>query len=433
SQLPLRPKDKAVEPLVPPQEQPSFPIQRPKAENAIDPFNISADNPFAAFEGQQSMSLRSQLPSHLNDPAARPPTLQQEPEATPSPQQNPTAEANAPSDEPSDPNPSDYHKACQDAVESLDVVAKLADDIGGNNISTMSLIRSTCEELSAQTADLGKMHEIYAQHWASKGSSMALVDIPLNPHCWEALEDLKEAILETHTALCSVEPPKDSPRRMVAADIPLHANLELASCLEALEDIRDLFSEFLPILKVDFDEFRTKRLSFPTVPSLDRFHKTSRRQPPDPKVSEIRDELYAMKDRFVMINVFLSRLKDTHPSPNVTDPLIFRSLKRITQAISQVLTNNPSDWIESDMASPSRNMSYAQFMTLDPDVLHDITSHLQDFQDELDFEVRPGEDGCDYSQEMIYNHQEFLLLEGGQLQELRSVIEFTESILMMQG
>lgn len=72
-------------------------------------------------------------------------------------------------------------------------------------------------------------------------------------------------------------------------------------------------------------------------------------------------------------------------------------------------------------------------MTLDPDVLSHISSHLQDFQDELGVDAKPGEDGCDFSEKMIHNHQEFMLLEGGKLQQLRSVIEFTESILMTQG
>ncbi|KAF9775956.1 hypothetical protein IL306_005908 [Fusarium sp. DS 682] len=450
SQIPLRPKDNAVESShINFQEQLLFPTQDANAEKYVDPFGISSRSPFAAFQAQQSFpakkpntekyddsfntSSRSQLPLRPEDSIVEPfPTFQEQQPETPSPQQSLVAEADAPDNEPSDPNPSDYHKACQHAAESLDTVAKLADDIGGHKISTMSLIRSTCEQLSTQATDLGKMHEVYAQHWASKGSSMALVDIPLNPDTWEVLSELKEVILQAHDALCSVTSPQDFGKALTAADIPLHANLELARCLEALEDIRDLFTEFLPILKADFDEFRTKHMGFATATPLDRHQKKLRHEAPDPKTSQIRDELYALKDRFVMINVFLSRLKDTHPSPNVTDPLVFKSLKHITQAISRVLTNNPSEWIESDMASSS-NMSYAQFMTLDPDVLHDITSHLQDFQDELDFEARPGEDGCDYSQEMIHNHQEFLLLEGGQLQELRSVIEFTESILMMQG
>nr|RBQ85271.1 hypothetical protein FVER53263_03503 [Fusarium verticillioides] len=346
---------------------------------------------------------------------------------------NADVETNAAGESSTNPDPSDYHKACQDATASLDAVAKLAKDIGGHAISTMSLIRSTCKQLCTQTADLDKMLEVYAQHWAAKGSNMALIDIPLNPDTWEALSELKEVVLKTQETLSSVAPPADFGRRLTAADIPLNANLELARGLEALEDIRDLFTEFLPILKADFDEFRTKHMGFPPAALPDRPHKKPH-QPPNPKVRQIRDELYTMKDHFVMINVFLSRLKDSSASPNVADPLVFKSLKRITTAISKALTNNPSDWIESDMeSSSSKTMSYAQFLTLDPDVLSHISSHLQDFQDELGVDAKPGEDGCDFSQEMIHNHQEFMLLEGGQLQQLRSVIEFTESILMTQG
>ncbi|KAI3581872.1 hypothetical protein IWW34DRAFT_729654 [Fusarium oxysporum f. sp. albedinis] len=425
SQLPLRPKDNALELSRVIQEQQLFPAQDPNARIYVDPSNPPsrtllpyrpkdpAVESFPAFQ-QQQQQQQQQLETLYNG-------------------QNQDVETSAPGDLHSYPNPSDYHKACQDATASLHAAAKLAKDIGGNLISTMSLIRSTCEQLCTQTTDLGKMLEVYAQYWASKGSSMALIDIPLNPDTWEAMSELKEVVLKTHNTLSSLVPPADLGRPLTAADIPLHANLELARCLEVLEDIRDLFAEFLPILKADFDEFRTKHMGFPSAALPDRPHKKPH-QPPNPKVRQIRDELYAMKDHFVMINVFLSRLKDSHPSPNVTDPLIFKSLKRITTAISNVLTNNPSDWIESDIGpSLSKTMSYAQFMTLDPDVLSDISSHLQDFQDELGVDAKPGEDGCDFSQEMIHNHQEFMLLEGGQLQQLRSVIEFTETILMTQG
>lgn len=78
---------------------------------------------------------------------------------------------------------------------------------------------------------------------------MALIDIPLNPDTWEAMSELKEVVLKTHNTLSSLVPPADLGRPLTAADIPLHANLELARCLEVLEDIRDLFAEFLPILK----------------------------------------------------------------------------------------------------------------------------------------------------------------------------------------
>ncbi|KAF4415496.1 hypothetical protein FACUT_13357 [Fusarium acutatum] len=422
SQLALRPKDNTLEQSRVIQAQQSLPAQDANARIHVDPSNPS------------SRSTRPLRELHPKDSTVEffPEFERQQPE-TLSQDEIAVAETSAADESPSYPNPSDYHQACQDATVSLDAVAKLAKDIGGHAISTMSLIRSTCKQLCTQTADLGKMLEVYAQHWAAKGSNMALIDIPLNPDTWEALSELKEIVLKTQETLSSVAPPVDFGRRLTAADIPLHANLELARGLEALEDIRDLFTEFLPILKADFDEFRTKHMGFPPAALPNRPHQKPY-QPPNPKVRQIRDELYAMKDHFVMINVFLSRLKDSSTSPNVADPLVFKSLKRITTAISKALTNNPSDWIESDMGSSStKTMSYAQFLTLDPDVLSHISSHLQDFQDELGVDAKPGEDGCDFSQEMIHNHQEFMLLEGGQLQQLRSVIEFTESILMTQG
>ncbi|KAF5964573.1 hypothetical protein FBULB1_12700 [Fusarium bulbicola] len=422
SQLAFRPRDDALEQSRIVQAQQPFPAQDPNTRIHVDPSN------------QSSPSTR---PLPKLPPKDRTveffPEFQRQQTETQRDEQVAEVEASAPCDSPSHPNPSDYHQACQDATVSLGAVAKLANDIGGNAISTMSLICSTCTQLCAQTADLGKMLEVYAQHWAAKGSNMALIDIPMNPDTWEALSTLKEVVLKTQETLSSVAPPGDLGKRLTAADIPLHANLELARGLEALEDILDLFTEFLPILKADFDEFRTKHMGFPPAALPDRPHKKPY-QPPNPKVRQIRDELYTMKDHFVMINIFLSRLKDSSALPNVSDPLVFKSLKRITTAISKALTNNPSDWIESDMGSYScKTMSYAQFLTLDPDVLSHISSHLQDFQDELGVDAKPGEDGCDFSQEMINNHQEFMLLEGGQLQQLRSVIEFTESILMTQG
>ncbi|KAF5970427.1 hypothetical protein FCOIX_10411 [Fusarium coicis] len=422
-QLPLRPRNNTVVSYSVVRTQQPLPAQDPDAPDTICP-------------SPSSQSARPVLgPAHVtsdstHEAIARWQRYQHEKLLR---EYNANVETNAADDSSSYPDPSDYHKACQDATASLDAVAKLAKDIGGHAISTMSLIRSTCKQLCTQTADLGKMLEVYAQHWAAKGSNMALIDIPLNPDTWKALSELKEVVLKTQETLSSVAPPADLGRRLTAADIPLNANLELARGLEALEDIRDLFTEFLPILKADFDEFRTKHMGFPPAALPDRPHKKPH-QPPNPKVRQIRDELYTMKDHFVMINVFLSRLKESSTSPNVADPLVFKSLKRITTAISKALTNNPSDWIESDMeSSSSKTMSYAQFLTLDPDVLSHVSSHLQDFQDELGVDAKPGEDGCDFSQEMIHNHQEFMLLEGGQLQQLRSVIEFTESILMTQA
>lgn len=78
---------------------------------------------------------------------------------------------------------------------------------------------------------------------------MALIDIPLNPDTWDALSDLRQFVVEIQDNLSRVAPPADLGRRLTAADIPLHANQLLAHGLGALEKTRDLFTEFLPILK----------------------------------------------------------------------------------------------------------------------------------------------------------------------------------------
>lgn len=229
SQLALRPKDNTLPPPNVIEALRSLPVPKPRRIycEELPPLRLR-DNTVESF------------PEYTE--------LQRHPE-TPCREQIADVETNANDNSPSYPNPRDYHEACQAATASLHAVAKLAKDIGGNEISTMSLIRVTCKQLCTQTKDLGKMLEVYAQHWLSKGSSMALIDIPLNPDTWEALAELRQFVLETQENLSSVAPPADLGRRLTAADIPLHVNVNLAHGLEALEETRDLFTEFLPILK----------------------------------------------------------------------------------------------------------------------------------------------------------------------------------------
>ncbi|KAF4994512.1 hypothetical protein FGRMN_5746 [Fusarium graminum] len=371
-----------------------------------------------------------QLPLHLkNDEDLSLATSEKrQPEAVP-PDQEPVKRDDPESFEPST-NPEEFYKACQNATEALAVVARQAHELGGARISTMSLLCSTCKQLLQQTKELEKILEVYAENWASKGAITSFVDIPLNPDIWGLISELNAQLLRAQSELCSLVPPEDDTSPLLAKNIPLRVNMALARCLESFEDTHELFTEFLPILKTDFNEFKTQHMAFPPAEHSDST-KQPRRQPPHPSVVRIRRELYDMKDQFVMINVFLSGLKNTYPSLKLIDPLIFKSLRYIVEVISTLLTNNPSEWIDSDMAfSSPGTISYPQFLTLDPDVLHDVTPHLQGFQEELDITSDQG--NCYYSPEMIRNHQEVLLFEGGQLQELRSVIEFTESLLTSQ-
>lgn len=187
----------------------------------------------------------SELPVRLKKEEALPTASKDSPpDSTPS--QDPDAQYDV---DPVDPTPADYHKACQNATEALATVARMAYNLGEHRISTMSLLRSTCEQLSTQTEDLGKMLEVYAAHWVSKGSNMSFVDIPLNPEIWDLMSELNAQLLRGQGDLCSLIPSDEDAPVLLAKNIPLHVNLALARCLESLEDTQELFTEFLPILR----------------------------------------------------------------------------------------------------------------------------------------------------------------------------------------
>ncbi|KAF4968906.1 hypothetical protein FSARC_3753, partial [Fusarium sarcochroum] len=149
----------------------------------------------------------------------------------------------------SETNPRDYHKACSAAIESLDALANLARELGGNRVSTLKLMHSTCNELSTEAKELNKMLEAYAKFWGSKDCNLAIVDIPLTPNIWDWISDLRVQVLRAQGELRSLKPADDAAKPLNPKNIPLHVNLALASCLEALEDTEEVFSEFLPILK----------------------------------------------------------------------------------------------------------------------------------------------------------------------------------------
>jgi hypothetical protein len=189
----------------------------------------------------------SQLPVRLkNEEAELPAASEESPPDSPPSQDAPDAQHDV---DPVDPTPGEYHKACQNATEALSTVARMAHDLGEHRISTMSLLRSTCEQLSTQTEDLGKMLEAYAAHWVSKGSNMSFVDIPLNPEIWDLMSELNAQLLRGQCDLCSLVPSDEDAPLLLAKNIPLHVNLALARCLESLEDIQELLTEFLPILR----------------------------------------------------------------------------------------------------------------------------------------------------------------------------------------
>ncbi|GKU08154.1 unnamed protein product [Fusarium langsethiae] len=331
-------------------------------------------------------------------------------------------------DEKLDPidNPRAYHEACTDAMTSLTDVAKLAHDIGGHRISTMSHIRQICERLSIQIKELKRMLKTYAKYWMAQGSKGNVADIPLNPDVWELLAQLRKQLLRTAAELRGAKPEEGV--ALQVPDMPLHVNLTLARCGEGLEDISASFAAFMPIMRADYDMFRTKHMDFQVAPTSTS-RRVSRRIPPNPTVSRVRQELYALKDSLASMSAFLKELNSNRDFDWVIDPAVTNSADAIVEVITKTLTNNPSEWMDSDTTSQQGGFTYTQFVELDDEILHEIVLHLKAHQNELD--SGPDPDQTLYSSKMVREHQVYLLGHGGILEAIRSLVEFVKQLLLI--
>ncbi|KAM0438470.1 hypothetical protein ACHAPT_001219 [Fusarium lateritium] len=338
-------------------------------------------------------------------------------------------EETAPDDNASSTTPIDYHNSCCTAITSLDDVATLAHQLGGSRVSTLSLLQSTCHAILTQAKDLETMLAAYAKHWVAQGSNIG--DMPLNVNVFDWIFNLNGQLLRAQAELQCLKPAGHVTHLPLGPDdIPPRTNMALATCLESLENMQTALADFFPIIKADYDEFRTRWMNFPYKETYTVPPRKPRREPPHPAVCRIRRALYDLKDRIQMVVVFLSQLCNAHPMRDLIDTSVTRSLVDLSEAITMILTNHGSEWIESETALTSQRLiSYHQFLQLDPDILQEINGHLENFQEELDVQ-KSDRVASLYTPEMIFNHQVILLREGGHLNELRGIIEFLWSILI---
>jgi hypothetical protein len=145
-------------------------------------------------------------------------------------------------------NPRAYYSACTETIKLLEDVSKLAHNLGGHRISTMSLIRQTCERLLVQARELNKMLVAYAKHWEAQGSKGSAADLPLSPDVWELLSQLRSKLLTTEAELKGAKPEEGVVLQV--SDMPLPINLILARCGESLEDTYAFLADFLPIMRM---------------------------------------------------------------------------------------------------------------------------------------------------------------------------------------
>lgn len=177
-------------------------------------------------------------------------------------------------------------------------------------------------------------------------------------------------------------------------------------------------------------------MTFPTLNLLPgEASSSARRQAPYPAVARMRRQLYDLKDQIDAHHTILKDLRKTCPLAHKHDMnRALKSLTTVSAAITTILTNNASEWMESDLASGGTSdgyklLPYADFVALDADVIHDVAGHLKQMQEGLGLSSVPLEEIC-FTTTPLRNHQLHVLLSDGSIKELLAILDFTQSLLM---
>lgn len=148
-------------------------------------------------------------------------------------------------------DPSFYYKSLCAVIESLDATTAKAIALGASRISTLSFLKSACDDLATHAKDLKPILETYSKRWEAKGSGMAAGEMPLNASLLEWINTLRMQLLNAQTEMNRIQIPSKPGQsdRLTAKAIPLQVNVALAGCAEALEDSLITMEDFMPIFK----------------------------------------------------------------------------------------------------------------------------------------------------------------------------------------
>ena len=154
----------------------------------------------------------------------------------------------------------------------------------------------------------------------------------------------------------------------------------------------------------------------------------------------LRNALYDLRDEIRELLSVVGRLNDRFNDPkNQIDwispirgkTLVLTScLSSLNDGMNLILTNNYSDWIESDIGSSRKIISYLAFTSLSPDMLRDVTGHLRHILGVLGVQSDDQVELCEGFPNNHDVHQIDYLSNVGQFDEIKNTVDFLTSLLM---
>ncbi|KAJ0166870.1 hypothetical protein CTA2_5493 [Colletotrichum tanaceti] len=283
-------------------------------------------------------------------------------------------------------------------------------------------ITSSCHALLAQITELRPILAEYAAQWENP---LGAKDIPLDP-------SLSLWVSSLRTIFRKLRRQSRLWRGLVNTEEGKEARSALAKLDDALEKHMKQMNDFLPIIQVDFSDYRTQNMTFPTE-EMDEAHmspKLAGNIPPRPtdRLSQIRNAMYRLKDQLQKTVEVLAISQNFLPavaSGSASDTV--RRLGSTSNAVSLALTNNGSEWLESDLGRAQIGLlSHAEFSNLDPKTLDGLRVRLLQICNLVSNPTGHGQ----WSDDMMRDHYVYMLVEQQQLDALVSIASVLEDLMM---
>ncbi|KAJ0303887.1 hypothetical protein COL516b_006330 [Colletotrichum fioriniae] len=283
-------------------------------------------------------------------------------------------------------------------------------------------IANSCQALMANINDLRPILADYASQWDTNAEK----EIPLDPSVTLWMDSLRTVLARLRRKA------RAWPQHPAGEEARIRASLNKYAA--ALDKQDKQMQEFLPIIQADFNSYRTQNMQFPVETTEDSANSPGRsgRIParPTSRLSQVRDALYALKDQVQnTIHVLAISHHFLPQTASETAVAVVQCLRSTVNAASLALTNNGSEWLESDSGRAHIGLlSHAEFSNLDPAMLRDYAARLK----QICNLVSDPNSHQRWTEEMIKDHYIYMLVEQEQLDALHNIASALEGMLLPQ-
>jgi len=219
-------------------------------------------------------------------------------------------------------------------------------------------LQAQCQKLYGILSQLQLIFLTYTKHWSPDNLE---IDPPLDPMIYNWISDCTLTVLGLQTEVDRQSEGVNEDGFVEVAGPGEDEEMELKRLSAQLKEHTNSMSDFLPILRCDLDEFLNSNIG--RTEFSQRFENDASFRSPkhETAVDFLRSALYSLNDE---IKTSLAGLQKNDVTADARDDVkaLQPELSRCITALTEVLTNHSSEWIESML---NGRMTYAEFCQID--------------------------------------------------------------------